>query len=161
MNRPFFNIGIYLTAFVALADQASKWWVLNEALRNVRSVRVTPFFNLTLSWNKGVTFGLLNDHGEWMPYVLVGIALIIMGLLLGWLRRARTLYAALGLGMIMGGAIGNVIDRLRYGSVVDFLDFHIGGYHWYTFNLADSAIVLGVGLLLFENWLVSGRKRSS
>lgn len=155
----FFNIGAYLTAIVALLDQTSKWWITEHTLRYTYLHPVTSFLNFRLNWNKGVTFGLFNDFNEWMPYILIAVALVILILLLNWLRKATTLYAALGLGLIMGGAIGNVIDRIKYGSVVDFLDFHVMGYHWYTFNLADSAIVVGVGLLMIEN-LAMRRKKS-
>lgn len=157
MTKQYFNIGVYLAASVALADQLSKNWFLH-AIDGARSlVKITPFLNFRLSWNKGVTFGLLNDFGPWMPYILIGVALVILAFLLSWLYRARTMYAALGLGCVMGGAIGNVIDRVRFGAVVDFIDFHFAGYHWYTFNIADSAIVLGVGLLLLENFAQSRR----
>lgn len=158
MTVPFFNIGIYLAVLVIMLDQGSKFWILKDLLSEVTFVEVTPYFNLHLSWNSGVTFGLLADYNDWMPYVLSGVAMLIVAILLNWLRRAETLYASLGIGFVMGGAIGNVIDRLQYGAVVDFLDFHIGDYHWYSFNLADSAIVLGVGLLLLENVLEKSHK---
>ncbi len=158
MKRDFFSIGVYLTALVALLDQASKWWVLNDLLAGARFVRVNAFLNLRLSLNRGVTFGLFDHEEAWMPYILIGVATLILLLLLDWLRKAETLYAGFGLGLVMGGAIGNVIDRFRFGAVVDFLDFHILDYHWYTFNLADSAIVAGVALLLLENILARRQK---
>ncbi len=160
MRSHFFNIGVYLAALIALADQASKWWITSVALAETHFLRVTSFLNLRLSWNKGVTFGFFNDFSAWMPYVLIGVAVAILLLLLAWLYKAPSIYAALGLGLVMGGAIGNVADRLQYGAVLDFLDFHLMGYHWYTFNLADSAIVCGVGLLLLENWLVNRQKQN-
>ncbi|MGE4351443.1 MAG: signal peptidase II [Bdellovibrionales bacterium] len=155
MARDLFSIGTYLTALVALTDQLSKHWFLSVSDGMPKVMRVSSFLNFRLSWNKGVTFGLMNNLGVWMPYILIGVTLIILLLLFNWLRKARTMYAALGLGLVMGGAIGNVIDRLRFGAVVDFIDFHYAGYHWYTFNVADSAIVLGVGLLLLENFIMS------
>lgn len=157
MSKDFFGIGTYLAAFVALADQSTKNWFLASSSELNPVVKITPFLNFRLNWNKGVTFGLMNDFGVWMPYILIGVALVILLLLLSWLRNVKTLYAALGLGFVMGGAIGNVIDRVRFGAVVDFIDFHCAGYHWYTFNIADSAIVLGVGLLLLENFVASRR----
>lgn len=159
MKGRVFSIGLYLAALIALLDQSSKWWVLSRILVDSRSYRVNDFLNLKLSWNRGVTFGLFNELGAWSPYIFVGVAALILFLLLGWLRRAETLYAGLGLGFVIGGAIGNVIDRIRYGSVVDFLDFHLGSYHWYTFNVADSAIVVGVGLLLLESLALKKKKR--
>lgn len=158
--RNHFTIGTYLMAFVALVDQATKYWVLNVMHMTAgMQFNVTSFFNVVLSWNKGITFGLLNQHSEHMPWILTGIAFLVVVLLLVWLWRAETLFEALGLGFVLGGAIGNVIDRLRFGAVVDFLDFFYGSYHWYTFNMADSAIVVGVGLLMLDN-LVASRKKS-
>lgn len=155
MNRNSFNIGVYLAALVTLLDQFSKSWFLGVVRDQGPFIKVNSFLNLRFSLNKGVTFGMFNDFGAWMPYILVGVAVCIMLLLLRWLKTATTLYAVLGLGFVMGGAMGNVIDRLRFGAVVDFIDIHYAGYHWYTFNVADSAIVLGVGLLLLENFLLS------
>ena len=152
------NIGAYAAALVGLADQITKNLFLGAVQAIEPFVRVNAFLNLRLSWNKGVTFGFLNDLGPWMPYVLTFVALAIIFFLFNWLRQATTLYAALGLGCVMGGAVGNIIDRLRFGAVVDFIDFHYAGYHWYTFNVADSAIVLGVGLLLLENFVLSRNK---
>jgi len=159
MHYRLFNIGLYLTTFTALIDQVSKWWLVNYVLTPIPFYRVNDYFNLRLNWNKGITFGLFNDFAQYMPYILSTVAFLILLLLANWLRRAETLLAALGLGLVMGGAVGNVIDRLHYGSVVDFLDFHYADAHWYTFNLADSAIVCGVTLLLLENWLSKRQKR--
>ncbi len=147
----------YLAAAIGLCDQFSKWWIINQVLQASHSVYVTPFFNIVLVWNKGVTFGLFNHgYSRYLPYFFVGIASIILFLLLRWLWHTTSMLVALALGLVIGGAIGNVIDRLRYGAVADFLDFHAYGYHWPSFNLADSAIVLGVGLLLLDS-LVRGR----
>ena len=158
MNTRYFSIGLYMAALVALMDQFSKKWLLNEVMVPPHTVPVTSFFNLVLSWNKGVTFGLFNHNRPWMSYVFIAVAIVILSLLLRWLARATSLPLALGLGLVMGGAVGNIIDRLQYGAVIDFLDFYGNGYHWYTFNLADSAIVCGVGLLMIEN-MVRGGKR--
>ena len=159
INYRLFNIGVYLTAVVALVDQISKWWALHVVFVDTDFVKVTPFLNLKMSWNKGVTFGFLSHYGDWMPYVLMVVTAAILLLLLAWLRRSTRLLTSLGLGFVMGGAIGNVIDRLQYSAVADFLDLHYASYHWYTFNVADSAIVLGVGCLLFENLLDNRKKR--
>jgi signal peptidase II len=126
-----------------------------------RVVPVTSWFNLVLSWNKGVTFGLFNHvpaWEAWQSYILIAIALVILALLFRWLTQCETLWAALGLGFVMGGAVGNVIDRVRFGAVTDFLDFHIDGWHWYAFNLADSAIVCGICFLALDH-LVMARKK--
>lgn len=155
-----FTIGLYLLVLIALADQLTKWWVVDVLLfKKVGQIEVTSFFNIVLVWNKGVTFGLFNQHSQYMPYILSGVAIVVVLLLLVWLLRAATLYEALGLGGIIGGAIGNVADRIHYGAVVDFLDFHCQGYHWYAFNIADSAIVVGVGLLMFDNLVTSLKNR--
>ena len=158
MRQDLVNIGSYLAVLVTMLDQASKVWLLKTIEAQGPVMTVTGFLNFRLSWNKGVTFGLMNDLGIWMPYVLMGLALAIVGLLVMWLRRSTTLIAALGLGFVMGGAVGNIFDRLRYGAVVDFIDVHYAGHHWYTFNLADSAIVAGVCLLMLENFTLSRKK---
>ncbi|NTU76503.1 MAG: signal peptidase II [Alphaproteobacteria bacterium] len=158
MRERYVNIGVYLATAVALIDQFSKWWLLHIAMNPPRTIPVTSFFNLVLSWNRGVTFGLFNRDNAWMSYVFIGAAVIILLLLLAWLMRATSLKVALGLGLVMGGAVGNIVDRIRYSAVLDFLDFHAFGYHWYAFNAADSAIVCGVGLLLLDN-LVSNTKK--
>lgn len=138
-------------AFAALAfavDQATKAAALAAAPALARGVEVLPFFDLVLVHNRGVTFGLLaSDHpaGRWLLILLAGA---ISAVLLVWLTRAQGRTQAVALGLIIGGALGNVADRLRHGAVTDFLDFHAQGYHWPAFNLADSGIVLGVVLLL-------------
>lgn len=159
MARGYFLVGTYMAALVVLADQLTKWMALDLISAVHKIVRVTPFFNITLSYNKGVTFGLLRDHGDWMPWILLGVALAVSLVLLRWLSRSTSMKEAMGVGAVLGGAVGNIIDRARYGAVVDFLDFHYNGYHWYTFNIADSAIVCGVGLLLLDQMLLSRGKR--
>lgn len=157
MIHPRFSFAVYLVAFVALFDQLTKWYLLKYVMHEPRLVEVTPFFNLVLVWNKGVTFGLLSRFGpQVMPWFLVGLAAVILFLLGRWLWRTHSTVVAAGLGLVMGGAIGNVIDRIRFGAVADFLDFHLNTYHWYAFNIADSAIVMGVALLLLDG-LIRGR----
>ncbi len=145
------RLGLLLALGILLADQASKWWIL-EVLRlpELRQVVVTANFNLTMVWNRGVTFGLLASDYWWKPLLLAGVALAVACMLLVWLSRAESRLVAIGLGSVIGGAIGNVIDRARFGAVADFLDFHAFGWHWYAFNVADAAIVCGVGLLLWD-----------
>lgn len=137
-----------------LADQASKWWILNVVdLPSVGQVVVLPVLNLTMVWNRGVTFGLLNGLGRASHYILALVALAVVVALGFWLTRARTRLAAIALGAIAGGAIGNVIDRLRFGAVVDFIHAHIGDLSWYVFNVGDAAIVCGVAALMIESLL--------
>jgi len=151
------TLGIYMLAIIGLADQVSKWLVLERMGDVERTIPVTSYLNFVLVWNKGVTFGILSRIGQhYMPYILVGIAAAILLLLGRWLWRTQSTLVALALGAIMGGAIGNVIDRLRYGAVADFLDFHYHDYHWYAFNVSDAAIVSGVALLLIDG-MVRGK----
>jgi signal peptidase II len=146
------RIGAISALVVLGADQASKYWILNVLdLPDLRQVVLLPVLNLTMVWNQGVTFGLLNGLGWWSHFVLAGIALVVVGALILWLRRADNALAATSIGAIAGGAIGNVIDRLRYGAVVDFIHAHIGDWSWYVFNVADAAIVCGVVALILES----------
>ena len=123
-------------------------------------ISVTGFFNFVLVWNRGVSFGMFGSHSHWGPILLTGLALVISVVLLVWLRRVETRLVATAIGLVLGGALGNVIDRLRFEAVVDFLDFHVLGYHWPAFNVADSAISVGVGLLLYDA-LFESRRRAS
>jgi lipoprotein signal peptidase len=144
--------GLITAALVLLADQASKWAMLSPlALMQRGQIVLAPVLNLSMVWNRGVTFGLLTGFGAWGHLLLAGVAICVVVALGVWLRRAETRLAAIALGAIAGGAIGNVIDRLRYGAVVDFIDAHIGGLHWYVFNLADAAIVCGVIALVIDS----------
>ena len=148
---PRIRIGLIAAVVVLAADQASKWWVL-EVLRlpEVRQIEVLPVFSLTMVWNHGVTFGLLNGFGAWGAWLLAGMALAVVAMLGVWLRRAESGLVAVALGAIAGGAVGNVTDRVRFGAVVDFLHAHAGGWSWYVFNVADAAIVCGVAVLVLD-----------
>ncbi|TQF79763.1 signal peptidase II [Elioraea sp. Yellowstone] len=143
------RLGLAVAAAILLLDQASKWWILEVVrLPEIGRIALTPFLNLTMVWNRGVTFGLLAGEAWWHAWALAAIALAVAGALTVWLARAPDRWTAVALGLVLGGAIGNVIDRIRFGAVVDFVDLHAFGWHWYVFNLADSAIVIGVGLLV-------------
>ena len=143
------RLGLAVAAVILAADQATKWWILEVVrLPEIGRIVVTPFLNLTMVWNRGVTFGLLAGEAWWHAWVLAAVALGVAAALLAWLARAPDRWTALAIGLVLGGAIGNVIDRVRFGAVADFVDLHAFGWHWYVFNLADSAIVVGVGLLL-------------
>ena len=146
-----------LAVLVLVLDQASKWWILAEVMQLQRVIEVTSFFNLVLVWNRGVSFGLLDQDSEIGPWLLVALAAAIVAGLLVWLRRAPGPWPILAVGLIVGGAVGNAVDRVRFGAVLDFLDLHAAGYHWPAFNLADSAIVAGVAVLVIDG-LFSGRQ---
>jgi lipoprotein signal peptidase len=142
--------GLAALLIVLAADQASKWWVLDILrLAPGRPVRVLPVLNLALVWNRGVTFGLLG-RGAVGAWAFVAVALAVVAGLLVWMKRAESRLAAVAIGAVAGGAIGNVVDRVRYGAVVDFIDAHAFGWHWYVFNVADAAIVCGVIALVLD-----------
>lgn len=139
-----------LAVLVFLLDQASKWLILEVIMQPPRVIEVLPVFNLVLTFNRGVSFGLFGQAADWMPWVLIGLSLVIVAGLTVWLRRQERWLPALALGLVIGGALGNVIDRLLLGAVVDFLDVHAYGWHWPAFNIADSGITVGVGLLILD-----------
>ncbi len=150
--------GIIAAITVLILDQASKVWLLfvfDVAHRG--AVRVTPFFDLVLAWNVGISFGWFQNDSQIAQISLMVIKAVAVIVLAIWMARSRTLIATLALGLIIGGAVGNGIDRFAYGAVVDFALFHlrIGGntYNWYVFNLADVAIVAGVAALLYDSFL--------
>ena len=151
-----------IAAVAALAiDQASKLWLLNVyELGRRGAVTLTPFFDLMLAWNTGISYGWFQDTGPFGQTILLAIKAVAVLVLAIWMARSGTRLAAIGLGLIIGGAVGNGIDRLAYGAVVDFALLHaqIGGktYNWYVFNLADVAIVAGVAGLLYDSFVTPG-----
>lgn len=151
----FLRAGLGLAAITLFLDQLSKWWILYEldlpARRNVPLFEIGPVgLDLTMVWNRGVTFGLLSGDSQWNQLILAGLAAVIAAVLLRWLWRAENGLVAAALGLVIGGAIGNIIDRFRFGAVVDFVDAFVYGWHWYVFNVADAGIVIGVSLLLID-----------
>ena len=148
----FRRLGFLLAVVIAVADQATKVWALDGWFDPPRVIEVTSFFNLVAVWNTGVSFGFLAGYSDWMPLALSAFAVAVTIGLAIWLWRSEGRVLAIGLGLVIGGAIGNVVDRLRFGAVVDFIDLHAAGYHWPAFNLADSAITIGVGLLLIDSF---------
>ena len=150
------GLGLVSAIVVLAADQASKWWVLHGLdLPALRQVELLPVLNFTMVWNQGVTFGLLNGFGEWGRLILAVVSLGVVAALAVWLRRAESRLVAASIGAIAGGAIGNVVDRVRYGAVVDFIHAHVetrwGDFSWYVFNVADAAIVCGVIALVIDS----------
>ena len=159
MTRPL-RPGLILAAVIVVLDQLSKWWVVEKLMRpegvvdtpffSPVRIEVLPFFDLVMAWNRGVSFGILNNDGRWNAVLLSVLSVAIsIGLVL-WMRKAQTRMVLLALGGIVGGALGNVVDRIRWGAVADFLDVHVMGYHWPAFNLADSAISVGAVLLVLD-----------
>lgn len=147
------RIYFLLAAFVIGLDQLSKLAV-EYALNPGVAVVVNPYFNLNLAYNPGAAFSLLGSAGGWQRWLFMGIALLASGWISAWLWRLRPglhLQAA-GLALILGGAVGNLIDRIIHGVVIDFIQWHYGAYYWPTFNLADAAISVGVALLLLDFW---------
>jgi len=149
-------LGLGIAVLTLFLDQASKWAILTQVMVPPRVIEVLPVFNLVLTFNQGVSFGLFSGEADWQPYLLSALALVISIGLFTWLARQPSVHLAVAVGLIAGGAIGNVIDRLRIAAVVDFLDFHWGDWHWPAFNLADSAITLGVVCILLVDILFDG-----
>ena len=167
---------IFLAIFIITTDQLSKWAVMEHVLRPLYPIDgeprglldwlvsaperlpylgmdVLPFFNWVVVWNQGVSFGMLSNDTNYGPYLLIALSFaIVIGFLI-WMFRTDDRAHQIGIGLVIGGAIGNVIDRFRFGAVFDFLDFHIFGLHWPAFNIADSAICIGVFILMIYAFL--------
>jgi signal peptidase II len=153
-----------LGGLVALAvlglDQASKQWLLyGLKMQDHERITIAPFLDFLLAWNPGISFSLFAQGAATGRWILLALTLAATALLGLWLWRVGSMLAGIALGAIVGGALGNGYDRFIYGAVVDFLDFHLAGYHFYVFNIADSAITLGVALLLFDSLLADRRAR--
>ena len=149
-SGPHFNLVLLISSFLLAADQASKWWILYELeLPKVGSIALLPFLNFTMVWNEGISMGLPPGEflGKW------GIIIVTSGVsiwLFNWARKSEDKLEVIGLSTIFGGAVGNIIDRFLHGAVVDFIHLHAGGYDFYVFNVADSAVTIGVILLLID-----------
>lgn len=153
------RIGFAVALLTLVLDQASKLYTLFVYDLPVREpVELTPFLNLIVVWNRGISYGLFQQHtdlGRWILIVVSILASIGLGI---WIRRTTARFLAASLGLIVGGAIGNVIDRLAYGAVFDFLQLHWGSWSWYVFNVADAAIVAGVVGLLYDSFVLEKRR---
>ena len=155
---PHLRPGIIAAIAVLALDQASKFWLLRVFdIGHRGAVKLTLFLDLVLAWNPGISFGWFQNDSQAAQIVLMVIKAVAVIALAVWMARSRTLMATIALGLIIGGAVGNAIDRFAYGAVVDFALFHvqIGGntFNWYVFNLADVAIVAGVAALLYDSFL--------
>lgn len=144
-------LGLSIALVVLILDQLSKYVILNYVLGEQIIIRVTSFFNIVRAWNTGVSFSMFNDHGSLGVIMLSTVAgAIVVGLLL-WLKSEQTRAAQVALGLIIGGAVGNIIDRIRLGAVFDFLDLHWFSHHWPAFNVADSCICIGAMILILQS----------
>lgn len=156
MLRP----GLILAVIILILDQMTKYWAI-DAMRPVgvweipfytpQRIEILPFLDIVMAWNRGVSFGIFNNSGDWNAVILSTLSVAICIALLVWMSKAHSRIVALGLGAIVGGALGNVIDRIRFGAVADFIDIHVMGWHWPAFNLADSAITVGAIVLVLDS----------
>jgi len=153
------RLGLAVAVVVALADQLAKARILALFAGRLPGsfVPVTGFLNFALTWNRGMSFGLFNNAAALNTVIFTVLAAAIVTGLLVWLWRAREALVALAIGLVIGGAVGNVVDRLCRGAVVDFLDFHLGQWHFYVFNVADAAISVGVALMLLDSLLARAK----
>ncbi|MCF8496192.1 MAG: signal peptidase II [Alphaproteobacteria bacterium] len=162
---------LILSALTIAADQLSKWWVTEMMIRpalhqeasigflewlahapqklSYAEIPVLPFFNLVMVWNKGISFGLFNGSADYGPFILTLVAGAVTLWFVTWLFLVKNTSQAVAIALVIGGALGNMMDRVRFGAVIDFLDFHVLDYHWPAFNISDSAIVIGVFVLIF------------
>lgn len=160
---PLATLAFGVAALVIVLDQATKFWILKIfRLPEKSPVEVLPFFDLRMVWNRGVSFGLLRspEGEETIRWLLAAFAAAVAIALAAWAWRVQRRLTALAIGLIIGGAIGNLIDRVRFGAVADFLDFS-GLYFPWVFNIADSGITIGVALLLVESLFLPGRPKSA
>ena len=144
-------VGLVIAALWVVCDQLTKRWGIAMFWEPVRVLPVTPWLNLTAVWNRGVTFGFFQADSSTGVWLLIVVALCLSLMVLYWLWNAENWMMRVGCGLILGGAIGNKIDRFTHGAVFDFIDVHYQHWHWPAFNVADIGIVVGVGLLLWDS----------
>ncbi|BAQ16417.1 signal peptidase II [Methyloceanibacter caenitepidi] len=157
---PYSPLGLLVALATLVADQGNKLWMLYVYdIGTKQPVEVTPFFDLILVWNKGISYGLLQQDELLGRLALVAFAIVVSLALIAWLARISTGLTAVAIGLIVGGAAGNAIDRAVHGAVADFYSFHAFGFQWYIFNIADVAIVAGVVGLLYDS-LFGGHKKA-
>lgn len=155
---PLSRLGLVVAVVTLALDQASKLWILHGVNLPARQqITLAPFLDLVMVWNRGISYGLFQQDG-WGRWVLVAIAVVAVIALTLWLARTGSRLAAVSIGLLIGGAIGNAIDRAAYGAVADFVSLHAFGYHWYVFNVADIAIVAGVIGLVWDAAFGSHKK---
>ena len=151
-NSGLFSGAIILAFIVLSLDQLHKYFMLETMnIDETRFFEVLPFFNLVMVWNHGVSFGMFAGHGMSQPMILIVITSLIVCVLFFWLLKEQQRIPANALALVIGGAIGNIIDRIRFGAVADFFDFHYMGWHYPAFNIADAAIFIGVVILMIHS----------
>jgi signal peptidase II len=143
--------GLVLALVVLFLDQISKVGIVEWIKPPPAGITLTGFFSIVLVWNRGMSFGMLNTGAAAVPWILGGLTIVVAVALIWWLARTQRWLMAVGIGLVLGGALGNLIDRLVHGAVVDFLLLHAGRWQWPAFNLADSAITIGVAALLWDS----------
>lgn len=149
---PFSTFGLVVAGLVVVVDQALKLWFLHGFDLAARGpVRVLPVMDLVLVWNRGISYGMFQQHTTIGRLLLVSLAVIAAVVLVAWLAGETSRAGAAAYGFLIGGAVGNGIDRAVHGAVVDFVHLHYGTFSWYVFNLADAAIVVGVAILLYTS----------
>ena len=154
------RVGLPVAVAVFVLDQLSKWWVLGPLdVARAPRLRVLPFLDVVLVWNPGISFGMLQSGSSFAPWLLTGFAVVVVIALLIWMRRAQSRLLGVALGLAVGGALGNVVDRLRFGRVVDFLFVHLGSFDWWpVFNIADAAIVVGFIFIVLDGLFARQRQ---
>lgn len=156
------RLGLLVAAIGLVSDQAVKLWLLfGLDMQNRPPIELLPFFDVVAVWNYGISYGLFQQESDLGRAVLLGITVVALVFLIYWLWQAGSRVAAISLGLVIGGAIGNGIDRAVYGAVYDFAHFHIGSFSWYIFNLADVWIVAGVAGLLYDAFTTSPEKATN
>ncbi len=153
---PHFRVGAGVALIALALDQASKWWIIEiYNLPERGRVAVTPFLDLVMLWNPGISYGLFSQNTELGRNLLIGFALLTAAALIVWIARTANRLLAVSLALIAGGALGNAIDRMIYGAVADFVSLHVYGFYWYVFNIADAVIVTGVAGLVYDTLFTS------
>lgn len=154
---PLSWIGSIIAVVGFLTDRLSKWWLIDVFLIEERVVvPVLPFFDLVMAWNKGISYGLFQADTLVGRSILAGFAIIVCIVLFVWLARVNNHLMAVSLGLIIGGAVGNIYDRIVFGAVADFFSLHGYGFYWYIFNIADVWIAIGVGLMMYDAFFPGG-----
>ena len=151
----FSRLGLTVALLALVADQAHKYWMLQiYRIAERGRIEITPFFDLVMTWNHGISYGLLQQDSTLGRLALMVFSVVAVAVLFLWMSNAASRLVAISLGLVIGGALGNITDRIMHGAVADFFSFHYAGYYWYVFNVADVAISAGViGLIL--DWMIA------